>query len=90
MRNINRAVVSIIAAFISTLITWWLLSEGVVLYEMHATGAISRTELADDFGLGILLVFIVPAGTLLFAIIVAVLVWRLLGKRKGVDHEKSA
>jgi len=90
LRNINRAVVSIIAAFISTPITWWLLSEGVVLYEMHATGTISRTELADDFGLGILLIFIVPASTLLFAIIVAVVVWRQLGKRKSVDHGKAA
>ena len=48
----------------------------VVYYEMQSAGAATRAELANDFGLGLLWLFIVVPGSLVVGAISFWLVWR--------------
>ncbi|MCT9062302.1 hypothetical protein N6741_28240 [Klebsiella pneumoniae] len=58
----------------------------MVIYEMQAVGALSRAELGDDFGLGILLFFFVPPATLAGAIIVWLSTWHFLRRREAKSN----
>jgi hypothetical protein len=75
MSDGHRALFASLAAIFSIPVLAWLVAEAVTIYEMFATGAKSRAELGDDFGLGILLFFAVPIGALIGAIGVWFLVW---------------
>ncbi|WP_164490363.1 hypothetical protein [Pseudomonas syringae] len=48
----KRAAITTLAFLIALPSIYWLLGEAVVMFEMASTGAKSRAELADDFGLG--------------------------------------
>ncbi|KPX93561.1 hypothetical protein ALP86_04490 [Pseudomonas amygdali pv. mori] len=50
---------------------YWLLGEAAVMFKMASMGAKSRAKLADDFGLGIIGLFIVVPATLIGAVITA-------------------
>ncbi|RBP76869.1 hypothetical protein DET64_10152 [Marinobacter nauticus] len=79
----NRSVIfTIIGTMVSAIVFWNALAEAVVLYEMWATGASTRAELADDMGLGILLLVVVPPGTIILSSIMALRIWRHLKKRQ--------
>lgn len=81
--SMNRRVIfTIIGSMISAIVFWNALAEAVVLYEMWATGASTRAELADDMGLGILLFLVVPPGTIILSSIMALGIWRHLNKRQ--------
>lgn len=81
--SMNRRVIfTIIGTMISAIVFWNALAEAVVLYEMWATGASTRAELADDMGLGILLFLVVPPGTIILSSIMALGIWRHLNKRQ--------
>ena len=81
--SMNRRVIfTIIGTMVSAIVFWNALAEAVVLYEMWATGASTRAELADDMGLGILLLVVVPPGTIILSSIMALRIWRHLKKRQ--------
>lgn len=64
MRPGNRALLATFAAVLCAPTIAWLASEGVVCYEMSATGASSRVELSEDYYLGFLIFMVVPPVTL--------------------------
>jgi hypothetical protein len=78
----RRVVFTIIGTMVSAIVFWNALAEAVVLYEMWATGASTRAELVDDMGLGILLLVVVPPGTIILSSIMAWGIWRHLKKRQ--------
>ena len=82
MRPANRALLATLAAVLCAPTIAWLVSEGVVCYEMAATVASSRAELGEDLGFGILLFMIVPPVTLAGVIAVWFVVWNWF-KPKG-------
>jgi len=53
-----------------------------VMFEMANTGATSRAELADDFGLGILGIMVVLPATIIGAVITASVVWWKMSPRE--------
>ena len=78
----KRAAITILAFLIALPSAYWLLGEAVVMFEMASTGAKSRAELADDFGLGLLVLFVVMPGDVIGAFITAALVWRIMRPRR--------
>lgn len=58
----------------------YLFGEALVAYEMNATDAESRKEIAEDYGMGILgVVLVIPASAVVSALLGWV-VWRRLPK----------
>lgn len=53
----------------------WLVSELLVLHEMHVTGAFTQADLSEDYGLGFLMMFAWPLLTLVAAVLVMVCAW---------------
>jgi hypothetical protein len=82
MRPANRALLATLAAVLCAPTIAWLASEGVVSYEMSATGASSRAELSDDYYLGFLFFTIVLPVTLAGVVAVWFVVWNWF-KPKG-------
>ena len=80
MRKSKRLLISSLITLASIPLIAWILGELVLYYELITTGAASREELGDDFGLGILLFLVVPAGTLLSACLVWIAAWWGTGK----------
>jgi hypothetical protein len=79
----RRALLAITSFASATVVLYWLLSEAAVRYELWSTGALSRSELADDFGLGILGIgFVVPA-SVIGGLLVALGVWRWKARGNG-------
>jgi len=78
----KNTLITALVTIVSAIIFWNVLAEIVVYYEMAATGAETRTELADDLGLGILLFAVVPPGTLALSLVTACITRGLL-KRYG-------
>lgn len=60
----------------------WLFSEAAVMFEIANTGATSRAELADDFGLGIIGIMVVLPATIIGAVITASVVWWKMSPRE--------
>jgi hypothetical protein len=73
---LKKISLSSVAFALAFLVAYYLLGESAVYYEMWATGAATRVELADDFGLGILDFFIVLPASALIAFVTAWLTWR--------------
>ena len=55
-----------------------LFTEITVYYEMWSTGASSRQDIGDDFGLELLLVIVVTPASWIAGILASILVWRRL------------
>jgi hypothetical protein len=72
---IKRAAITILAFLIALPSFNWLFGEAAVMFEMANTGATSRAELADDFGLGIIGIMVVLPATIIGAVITASFVW---------------
>jgi hypothetical protein len=53
---------------------------------MWSTGATSRADLANDFGLGLLGLFVVLPGSFIGAVIAAWWVWRKLSVREPTNE----
>lgn len=87
IRQAKRILLASLAAAVSAPIFAWLLSELVVYYELFSTGAQSWAELSNDLGLGILLVMVVPLGTLVGSVSVWFVVW--LRTRKAFAASSS-
>lgn len=83
MSDGHRALAATLAAMLSLPLLAWLTAEAVVIYEMSVTGANSRAELSDDFGLGFLLFIAVPIGAALGAAVVWFLVWSRTQPKKN-------
>ena len=66
----------LLAGVASLPVLWWLLSELAMLYEMSLLPGSSRADLGDDFGLGILLFFVVTPLSLLASVILGIVVLR--------------
>lgn len=66
---------------LATVALSWLLGEASVRYELWSTSALSRSELPDDFGLGILGMLAVQPLSVIGGAFTAVLVWRSLTAR---------
>ena len=65
---------------------YWLLGKAAVYYEMYATNASTRAELADDYGLGLIGLFVVLPLSLLLALGSSVIMWfRLRRNARGQD-----
>jgi len=58
-----------------------VLSEILVYFEMWTTGAASRAELSEDYGLGLLLMFIGVPSSFVGALLIAWLTWRKISLR---------
>lgn len=63
MRTTKKMVSAMVTFVIATVVVHWALGETAVYFEMWSTGAASRGELAKDFGLGLLWLFIVVPGS---------------------------
>ena len=83
----KRAALSILVFAVVAAIAYQLLGEGAVYYEMHSTGATSRAELGDDFGLGLLGLFIVVPGSILIGIICSWITWRKFKVKVRVEGD---
>ncbi len=71
-----RFLLSVAALPLSLFALGWAFSELAVHYEIWATGASSRAQLADDFGLGLLIVGVAWPAAALGSVVVGVLAWR--------------
>lgn len=60
---------------------FWILSEAAVSFELWYTGTKSRIELANDLGLGLLLLPVILV-SLLGALLISWLVWRRLSNNQ--------
>lgn len=89
MQKFKRVILTLIMAVLSLPALYWLLSEAAVLYEMASTGAKTRAELGDDFGLGFLGLFLVLPGTVIGAVVVGLLTW-FLSRRMETKKDKNA
>lgn len=89
MHSDKRALIATLAAVVCAPAIFWLAAEGVVCYEMFATGASSRAELGDDLGLGILLFMVVPPTTLVGIVVVWLVVWFWLRSRGNSKQPPS-
>lgn len=69
-------------------IAHWLIGEVVVQYEMWATNAQSREELADDFGLAALWMIVVLPATAVLSVMAALIAWIILRKPGRADSGK--
>jgi hypothetical protein len=85
MRTTKKAVGALVTFVIATATLHWVLGESAVRFEMWSTGAASRSDLANDFGLGLLGLLIVVPSSLIGAAAAGWWVWRKLSVR-GV-HE---
>lgn len=85
----KRIAFSIITFVLATIIAYQLLDEAAVYYEMHSTGANSRAELADDFGLGVLGMLIVVPGSGIIGIICSWVIWRKFKIKGGAEGEST-
>ena len=72
----TRSLRGLLAGVASLPVFWWLLSELAMLYEMSLVPGSSRADLGDDFGLGILLFFVVTPLSLLASVILGIVVLR--------------
>lgn len=75
MRTVYRLVFSFLVSIISAPLSFWVFGEVAVYLELGATGAASRAELGDDFGLAVLGVFFVLPATLIVMAVSAMLAW---------------
>ena len=80
MQILKRIVLSLVVFVIVAIALEWLLGELAVVYEMWATGTKDRTELANDFGLGMIGILIVLPLAFIGALISVIFVWRISGK----------
>ncbi len=71
-----RALRGLLAGAASLPVFWWLFSELAMLYEMSLVPGSSRADLGDDFGLGLLLFFVVTPLSLLASALFGRLVFR--------------
>ena len=73
---LKRSFLTLLSFIISFFVLLEVFSELAILFEMWSTGAQHRSELADDFGLGILLMLVTLPLTLLRSLVVAFITWR--------------
>ncbi len=66
----------LLAGVASLPVLWRLLSELAMLYEISRVPGSSRADLGDDFGLGILLFFVVTPLSLLASVVLGIVVFR--------------
>lgn len=90
MRKTNRALVALIAAVGTVPAAHYVIGELVFQYEMWATNAHSRQELAGDFGLAVLWMIVVLPGTAIVSITVAWIVWRGLRPKRRKQPEAQS
>jgi hypothetical protein len=86
MHIAKRVAITSLAVAASLPAIAWALSELVVYYEWFSTGATSRAELGEDFGLGVLLFLVVPPGTLIGVVFIGLAVWSRTGKSTNHDR----
>ena len=77
----KRISVTVIVFFATLVAANYIIGELAVLYEMWATGAKTRADLADDFGLGIIGMLIVFPSSVVIAVICSWFVWRKTRRR---------
>lgn len=77
-----------LAGLVMASVAHWLIAEIVVKYEMWATNAQSREELADDFGLAALWMIVVLPGTAVLSVMAALVAWIMLRKPDRADSGK--
>jgi hypothetical protein len=89
MQKAKRIALATGAATASLLVIGWILGELVVQYEIYTTGARSRAELGDDLGLGILLLIVVPIGSIAGAVLVWCKVWSATKKQLTIRLDED-
>jgi hypothetical protein len=68
--------------FFGVATSYWIMSEAVVYFEMWSTGAVSRADLADDFGLGLLGTFLILPGSIIGGTVMGWVAWRKVSTPK--------
>jgi hypothetical protein len=81
VRQIALVALSGVIFLLAFLLFNYVFGEVAVYYEMATTGAKVRAELADDFGLGILLMFVVVPVSFVAAFCVALGFWLVAWRR---------
>ena len=67
----------------------FVLGEVAVFFEMLATGADTRAELSEDYGLGLLGVLVVFPVSGVLALACGWITWRILNKGAGGPNENA-
>lgn len=91
MKQVSKQLLATLAiTTFSAILIWNGLAEAVLYYEMYATGATSRAELADDFGLGLLTLMVVPPATFVLTVIIAIVAWQIIKKCSSRPNQLTA
>ena len=85
-----RFLISVAALPVSFFALEWAFSELIVRYEMWATGATSRAQLTDDFGLGLLLVGVALPAAAIGSVVVSALAWRSFFRFRKIQNASLA
>ena len=78
MQLASRFLICVLVFVASGYIANLLFTKIAAYYEMWSTGASSRQDLGDDFGLELLLVIVVTPASWIAGILASILVWRRL------------
>ena len=87
--RILKIIITLAALVGSFKLLYYIFGEIAVYYEMWSTGTPNRTELSNDFGLGLLGIFVVLPASMIFSIVIGALVWRWLSTSNH-EHEGNA
>ena len=82
MSTAKRLLLAALAMGIAAPLCYWLAGELIVLWEMRATGAGTRSELANDLGLGLLFFMWGVPATVLGTLCIGVGAWIWSGPRR--------
>ena len=85
MSKLRRLLIACLVGIASLPLLHWVLAEAALLFQMWYTGAMARSELEDDFGFGMLGLFVVTPAAFVGSIVVAVVIWFRLGRVNGTD-----
>jgi hypothetical protein len=84
----KKGIISFVVFIGSFLFINYLIGEAAVYYEMWSTGTQYRTDLANDLGLGLLGMIVLPI-SLIMALICALIIWRILSRHETQGGNKN-
>lgn len=75
MSQLKRLIITLVLIAGSFPALYWLLTEGLVLYEMESTGASARSDLEDDYWLGFMSIFFALPLAMIGAVLLGIFCW---------------
>lgn len=86
MRFVRTAVATAISLVLATILLRWVFAELLARYEMWSTGALSRAELSEDYGMGMMGLLVVEPAAIAGGLAVAAITWFLLSRHNPPLH----